>query len=354
MLQITQSYNGQANTFGPFNPNVGFYRPTTPPAAGTTMPTTVTVFEDGFKMPQTWKTSLAIDVKLPGGIIGTLEAIYNRDYNVIYSRNINFTTPARLNVAGYPDNRMIYENAVPAKYINKLIGAGPGILVPSAAGTTALQVILTGNEKRGHSGSFTVKLDKTFKKGFAATVAYTKFIANALYDGVGDQPFNTWSLIPTVDGANNPNLSHSGFVVPDRVVGTLSYRKEYFKHLATTISFVYQGSIDGRFSYVYGGDFNRDAVTGNDLIYIPKDARNPAEIQFVASLPINGIVYTPAQQAQLFEDYINQDKYLRKHRGQYAERNGAQLPWRNQVGLKLLKEVFNKFGKNKTHNQFSL
>jgi len=354
MLQITQAYNGTANTFGPFNPNVGFYRPATPPTAGTTMPTTVTVFEDNFKMPQTWKTSLAIDVKLPGGIIGTIEAIYNRDYNVIYSRNINLTAPARLNVAGYPDNRMIYEAANPAKYINKLIGAGPGILVPSAAGTTALQVILTGNEKRGHSGSLTVKLDKTFKKGFAASVAYTKFIANALYDGVGDQPFNTWSLIPSVNGANNPSMSHSGFVVPDRVVGTLSYRKEYFKHLATTISFVYQGSIDGRFSYVYGADFNRDNVTGNDLIYIPKDARNPAEITFVPTAAINGVVYSAAQQGQLFEDFINQDKYLKKRRGQYAERNGAQLPWRNQVDLKLLQDVFTNIGKNKNTIQFSL
>ena len=110
MLQITQSFNATANTPrpGPFNPDVGFYRPATPPTAGTTMPSTVTAFSENFKMPQTWKTSLAIDVKLPGGIIGTLEGIYNRDYNVFYSKNINLATPASLNVSGYPDNRMIY------------------------------------------------------------------------------------------------------------------------------------------------------------------------------------------------------------------------------------------------------
>ena len=354
MLQITQSYNGQASTFGPFNPGVGFYRPTTPPLAGTTMPTTVTVFDQDFKMPQTWKTSLAVDVKLPGGIIATIEGIYNRDYNVIYSRNVNLTAPSNLNIAGYPDNRMIYENANGAKYINKLIGAGPGILVPNAAGTTALQVIVTGNEKRGHYASLTTKFEKIFKKGFAATVAYTKSFQNVLYDGSGDQPFNTWSLIPNVNGANTPNLSHAQFTVPDRVIGTLSYRKEYVKHFATTISLVYQGSIDGRFSYVYGADFNRDGVTGNDLIYIPKDARNPTEITFVPSAAINGIVYTAAQQAQLFEDYIKQDKYLSKHRGQYAERNGAQVPWRNQLDVKILQDVFTNIGKNKNTFQISL
>ncbi len=355
MLQITQSFNGTANTFGPFNPAVGFYRPTVPPTPGTTLPSTVTTFAENFKMPQTWKTSLAIDVKLTAGMILTFEGIYNRDYNVIYSKNVNLIAPSALNVAGYPDNRPIYPlTAGAANNINRLIQTGPGILVPSASGTLPLTVIVTGNQKRGHYGSLTTKLEKIFKKGFSATLAYTKSIANALYDGVGDQPFNTWSLIPSVNGANNPALSHSAFVVPDRVVGSLSYRKEYFKHFATTISLFYQGSIDGRFSYVYGADFNRDGVNGNDLIYIPKDARNTAEIQFVNTSAINGIVYTPAQQAQLFEDYINQDKYLKKHRGQYAERNGAQIPWRNQMDMRILQDVFTNIGKNRNTVQFSL
>ncbi|HEV7781628.1 MAG TPA: carboxypeptidase regulatory-like domain-containing protein, partial [Chitinophagaceae bacterium] len=337
MLQITQSFNGQANTFGPFNPNVGFYRPAVAPTAGTTLPSTVTMFDENFKMPQTWKTSLAIDVRLPGGIIATVEGIYNRDYNVIYSRNINLKAPSNLNVAGYPDNRPIYPVTTgSANNIHKLLQTGPGILVPNAAGTLPFTVILTGNEKRGHYASLTTKFEKTYRKGLSWIIAYTKSFANGLFDGAGDQPFNTWSLIPTVNGANTPNLSHSQFVLPDRVIASFSYRKEYFKHFATTISLFYSGSIDGRFSYVYGADFNRDGVNGNDLIYIPKDARNTNEITFVPTAAINGIVYSAAQQAQLFEDYINQDKYLRKHRGQYAERNGAQIPWRNQVDLRIM------------------
>jgi hypothetical protein len=138
------------------------------------------------------------------------------------------------------------------------------------------------------------------------------------------------------------------------VIGAISYRREWLKHLATTISLLYQGSIDYRFSYVYGADFNRDGVNGNDLIYIPKDARNTSEITFVNSTAINGIVYTAAQQAQLFEDYINQDKYLKKHRGQFAERNGAQAPWRNQVDLKFMQDLFVKAGKNRHTIQFTV
>lgn len=349
MLQVTQSFNGTANTPGVFNPNPGFYRPATPPTAGTTMPSTVTAFADNFKMPQTWKTSLAIDVKLPGGIIGTLEAMYNRDYNVLYSKNINLTAPLPLNVAGYPDNRMIYANANTAKYINKLLTTGNGIQVPSPAGTNAFSMILTGNEKRGHYASLTTRFEKQFKKGFAAMVAYTKSFANRLYDGQGDQPFNTWSLVQSVNGANIPNLSHAGDVLPDRVIASLSYRREYLKHLATNISFFYEGAIAGRFTYTYSADFNRDG-TSADPIYIPK---NPSEITFQTQV-VNGVSYSPQQQSDLFFAYIEQDKYLRTHKGQLAERNGAQLPWRNQVDMRILQDLFVNVGKSKNTIQFSL
>ena len=119
---------------------------------------------------------------------------------------------------------------------------------------------------------------------------------------------------------------------------------------------MYEGGIGGRFSYTYGnvsssltGDINRDG-TNFDLIYIPK---NPSEIDFVAQT-VNGVSYSAQQQSDLFFAYIEQDKYLRKHKGQYAERNGAQLPWRNQLDFKFLQDVFTNVGKNRNTIQFSL
>jgi hypothetical protein len=97
------------------------------------------------------------------------------------------------------------------------------------------------------------------------------------------------------------------------------------------------------------GDINRDG-TNFDLIYIP---RNASEIEFEQQT-VNGVTYTPRQQSDLFFAYIEQDKYLRKHKGQYAERNGATFPWRNQVDLKLLQDLFVNVGKNRNTVQFSL
>ena len=121
--------------------------------------------------------------------------------------------------------------------------------------------------------------------------------------------------------------------------------------MATSIAFLYQGSIDGRFSYTYSADFNRDGVNF-DLIYIPKDANDPNEITFV-SKTVNGVTYSAAQQGQLFENYIQQDKYLKAHRGQYAERNGAQIPWRNQLDVKFLQDFYMNVGKKRNTLQFS-
>lgn len=360
MLQITSSSSGQANTPGPFNPDPNAYLPATVPAAGTAIPGTITAMSPDFEFPQTWKTSVGIDTRLGWGTILTVEAIYNKDLKTAVFRNVNLMNPTPLNVAGYPDSRMMYPVATNVKYVNPLTSANfnavtnpnPSTAVPNGdvRGTQALNAIVMDNGSKGHYFSITAKLEKQFDRGFNAFIAYTKSFANNLFDGSGDQPLSAWQLTQTVNGTNTPVLGYAGFVVPDRISASVSYRKEYFKHLATTISLFYNGGSDGRFSYVYGADFNRDGYNGNDLIYIPND---PSEIIFV-SKTVNGVTYTPQQQSDLFFQYIEQDKYLSKHKGQYAERNGAQYPWRNQVDLKFLQDIFTNIGRNRNTLQFSL
>ena len=75
---------------------------------------------------------------------------------------------------------------------------------------------------------------------------------------------------------NTVELSSSSFATPHRIVGNVSYRFEYFKHLATTLSFFYEGSNPSTFSYIYNGDVNNDGNSA-DLMYIPKNA---SEINF--------------------------------------------------------------------------
>lgn len=356
-------------TPGPFNPDPNAYRPATQPTPGQSVPSSVSAVDPNFKFPQTWKSSIAIDAKLPGGIVGTIEGIFNKDLIVALGRNPNLADPTPLNIkdsAGkitYPDTRPIYPSAVASRFLNPLTSAtfnattNPNPSTPvakgDAKGTQAFNPIVLDNRNQGYYWSLMAKLEKQFSKGLFASVAYIKSQARNLYDGGGDQLINTWSGTNIVYNSNNPALSYANYVVPDRVVATISYRKEYLKHLGTTVSLFYEGSIGGRFSYTYSSDFNRDGQT-NDLIYIPKDA---SEINFADQTYGSGstaAIYTARQQSDLFFKYIEQDSYLSAHKGEYAERNGAKIPWRNQVDVKFVQDLFTTIGRKRNTFQFTL
>jgi outer membrane receptor protein involved in Fe transport len=368
LLQFTQVYETPAAnrnnpaafvTPGPFNPSVAAYRPATLPAIGSQVPSTISAIDPDFKFPQTWKSSIALDSRLPWGLVGTLELIYNQDLNIAVGRNPNLVDPQPLNVAGYADNRPIYPAAVTDKFLYPLTPA-TAATAPStpvrrgnAAGTQAFNPVVLDNASGGYYFSATARLDKQFTRNFSASVAYTRSQAKNLYDGSGDQLLNTWSLTQITNNSNIPELGYAGYIVPDRVIAALSYRKEYLKHLGTTFSLFFEGSSAGRFSYTYTSDFNRDGQT-NDLIYVPKDA---SEITFVDQTYGSGssaVTYTAKQQSDLFFRYMEQDKYLSSRRGKYAERNGATLPWRNQVDVKLVQDLFTNVGGKRNTVQFTL
>ncbi|WP_134087742.1 TonB-dependent receptor domain-containing protein [Olivibacter sp. XZL3] len=356
MLQVTETYQGQENTPGPFNADIGAYRPATPPVAGTVLPNPITVMSKDLKMPQTYKMSLALDAKLPFGIIGTLEGIYNKDINTVLFRNANLVEPQPLNVDGYPDNRLIYPSANRDKFINPILNglAVPnGTVVPgqNAQQPGAFNVIVLDNASRGYYYSLTATLSKRFSNGFGGTVSYVRSQVKKLYEGSGDQTLSGWQGTTSVNGANQPELGYSGAASPDRIIASVYYRKEVLKHLASQFTLLYEGS-NNRFSYTYSGDINRDGAN-SDLIYVPRDASEITFVPLTIGSGDNAVTYTPQQQSDMFFRYVDQDKYLRSRKGQYAERNGAIGPFNGQFDFKFLQDIFTNIGGKRNTLQFS-
>jgi hypothetical protein len=346
LLQYTQSYTGaDVPDFSPSPaPNL-----TSPKAeAGLTMPGTISALSSDLKFPQTWKSSLAVDFRLPLGVIATVEGIYGKDLNVAVAKNVNLKDPIQYNNPNSADNRPFFgQNTNARQYVNT--NSRGEIL---ATGTSTNNVIEMTNAKGGYNWMATAQLTKNFGNGLGLLVAYTKSDQRNYGDQSGDQMLNLWGIPQTAGNSNIPTLSYSSNLAPDRVIANVSYRKEWLGNLATSFSLFYQGSQQGRFSYMYSTDFNRDGQN-NDLIYVP---RNASEIQFVDLIIGSGAsakTYTAAQQNEIFQAYIDQDDYLSKRRGQYAERNGATSPWRNQFDLRIVQEVFKNVGGTKNSFQFT-
>ena len=159
--------------------------------------------------------------------------------------------------------------------------------------------------------------------------------------------FSSFTSTRTVNGNNLPDNSFSDNDTRHRVIGNITYRKEIAKTVALQISLFGQSQNIGRFSYGYSNDMNLDGISGNDLLYIPKDQ---SEMNFDA---ITGAVpFTIQQQKDAFEAYINNNSYLKSHRGQVAQRNGVLQPMLSRFDLSAMVEVFRNIGKQRHTIQF--
>ena len=357
----------------PFSPDVNAYRPTTAAAAPTGYNLAVT--DQNFKFPQVWRSNLAVDKELFGGVIATLEALYTRDLNALAFENVNLPNPVR-NAQG-ADTRPIFYTFNGTPNANGIVTSTPynriyGLTGTAAAPTnTALtpnitDAILMKNTNKGYSYSLTAQLQKSFSNGLYGSLAYTYTDSRSVNDG-GSTPTNIWRDRYISGDPNGEALSYSNYLQQHRVIAALSYRREYLGHLGTTLSAFYVGAPafangSSRFSYTYAGDVNGDGQTVNDLVYIPRSA---SEINLI-DIAINDTratgggsparigTYTAAQQYADLDAYINQDPYLSKHRGEYMERNGASNPWQHQIDVKVLQDIFTNIGKDRNTLQLTV
>jgi hypothetical protein len=324
--QVTQTWQGQSNTPQAFDP---VYPQKTILPASMALPSVSSMLSRDFKMPQSWKSSLGLDMLLPFGFKGTLEAIYNRDIRGILFRDANLVEPVALNIPGYPDHRMVYPARNSDKFINPLNTSGQA----DPDGSSALNMVVISNSSKGYYFSALAQVEKQFAKSLKFSIAYSRSSARNYNDGDGDQTLSALNATPSVNGINNPVTGYAGYVPPHRIVSMLTYAARYGKILKFNVGLVYQGATEGRFSYTYSKDLIGDG-TNKSLIYIPS---NPSEIKFEPlSMVINNqtVSYSPEQQSSAFFNYIAQDRYLSQRKGKYAERNAALLPWRNQVDLR--------------------
>ena len=144
------------------------------------------------------------------------------------------------------------------------------------------------------------------------------------------------------------NTGISQFDIPNKVLIAGTYTAPW-KTWQTTVSMIYVGISGIPFDYVSTGrgavgDMNGDGVIGNDLVYVPKNPRDPNEMLF-ANEVVNGQVITAETQAQLFEQFIEGQSCLNDNRGKILPRNACRSPWQNNMNVTLEQSLPSVMGK---------
>jgi hypothetical protein len=314
----------------PFNPDPNKYKPANITGAPATS-YELALTDPDFKFPQLWRSNLAVDQKLPFGLVGTAEVIYGRDVNGVYYINANLPA-AQTTFKGFVDNRPRWTS----NRINNVVG------------NQVANAIVLKNQDVGYSWDIVFALEKPFANGWFAKAAYRYGVSKNTVDP-GSIAFGSWNNNQHAMGPNTPGVGFSANSPGNRFFAALSYRGEYFDFGATTISLIFDSYNQGNYSYVFSGDLNGDGGTSNDLIYIH---RNKTEMNFETySVTVSGKSYTftAADQAEAWDKFIKQDPYLNENRGKYAERGGAWLPMVKRVDFSIAQEVFAEiFGKRNT------
>jgi len=300
----------------------------------------VDIFAKDFKFPKVFRTSIAVDKKLPYGMVGTVDVTYTKNINNVLYYNLRYEKTGTLTGTG--DNRPIWSR------IN--LGTDPN----TEKNRAYTDIMLGTNTNKGYSYNITAQLQKTFANGFAGSLAYSLGHAKSMNDGVSSQNSSNWR-VPNVRGKNDLDLGNSDFDMGSRIVGFLSYKKEYLKHTATTVSLFYTGQSGATFSYGYADGSSKYLGEDNnslELMYVPKDQN---DINLIDLLDGDGNVKLSAdQQWTDLNAFIEGDSYLSGRRGDYVERNSSRVPFMNIFDFRIAQDFFVNAGGKRNTLQVSL
>jgi hypothetical protein len=286
------------------------------------LPSDINAIDPDFKMPQTWKSSLAVDYDLPVSfpMSVTLEGIYTKTINGVMLKNYNLKQP---------DNTW-----------QRFSGSDDRYIYPSGITYTSKNAYVLANSSEGWGAIGNITVNAEPVKNLKLLMAYTLTESKEVSGMPGSNAASAYNGLMEINGPHMPDVQRSQYVVPSKAIGSASYRFEYAnKHMATTVNLFYSGYSAGGYSFTYTNDMNGDGYAA-DLIYIPAAK---GDIKFVSTDDENA-----------FFAFMDQDKYLKKHKGEYAEAYAARAPWVHNFDLRLLQDFSVMAGNSRNTLQISL
>ena len=226
------------------------------------LPSAVQAVDPKFKMPQVWKSSIAVDyrfpVPFPMSITG--EFIYNKTVNGVMMSNWNIKDNAGWAQYNGADNRYIYPTNADGDALYKYNDVDAFVLTNT-------------NKGYGYTANVTFNIQPVER--LAIMAAYTHTASKEITGMPGSNAESAFTYTPTVNGPNFATLHNSQYVTPDRVIASLTYSDK----CNNNYSLFYEAWRGGyNYSYMYADDLNGDNYN-YDAMYIPRDE---SEIRFAS------------------------------------------------------------------------
>jgi hypothetical protein len=294
-----------------------------------------------FKYPSVFRTSYTVEKRIKTWTF-SIEALLTKNIREMLFRNVNVLPP--VGQSAMPGSRNIYSlSSAPSKIPLRSNGVNPYAQV---------MLLTNSHQRKGYSYSGSFIIQKNLNT-FSFNGSYTYLRSKVLFEVTGPQTpiASQWRNMETVNGRNFTDRSISDNDLKHRITAFISKKINYAgQATSTTISLFYNGQSGNPYSYVYVNSMINDNGRRNenfDLIYIPSE-KELGSMSFAAITNNAGeVLYSPQQQKDLLNAFIINDQYLKNHRGEFAKRNGAHLPFTHIVDLRLQQDFVIKVKKEK-------
>ncbi len=308
---LVKDANGKVTTNALYQKLLGLGYPANYKPEDGTVPSSISAVDSKFKMPQVWKTSLAVDYAIPTSFpfSVSVEGIFNKTINGVMISDWSMKDAGSYAKFNGVDNRPIY----PDSFRN---------------GTSAF-VLENTNKGYGYSASATVNMTPIPEINIMA--AYTHTASKEITSMPGSNAESAFTYVPTVAGPNYIDLHNSINVIPDRFIASVTHNDHCGNHFSLVYE-TWRGS--SNYSYMLTNDMNGDSYA-YDAVYIPTDAQvKNGDFRFVSD-----------SDRDRFMAFVHKDKYLSKHQGQYAEAYSVYSPWVHRVDFSYKHDFKVKAGK---------
>lgn len=293
--------------------------PTTVKPEDGVVPSSVAGIASDFKMPQVWKTSIAVDYQLPIPFPATLtgELIFNKSINETSISDWSIPSVGGFARFNGVDNRPIY---------------------PTGYHTNTSAFVLE-NTSRGYGWIGNITLNTQPTEWLDFTAAYTHTVSKNVTGMPGSNAESAFTYVPTVEGPNHIRLHNSQYVTPDRLMASATIHDKSGNHYG----FFYEAWRGGaNYSYMTVNDINSDGYN-YDALYIPTDEQ-------VAN---NDFRFVSEDDKTRFMDYVHNNNYLKKHQGEYAEAYSLYSPWVHRIDFSYKHDFKVNIGNTKHKLQLS-